>query len=68
MKIVLVIGAAAVLFISHFLAFTAGQSSVRRATVVRSGEPYYTGVFFGECAWSAVPWKSIQFCATDDLP
>jgi hypothetical protein len=47
------------------VSFTLGQSSVRRTTIVRSGVPYYDGVFYGECAWDGEPGRSRQFCATD---
>jgi hypothetical protein len=47
------------------IAYQLGQSSVRMTTVVRSGEPYYQGLFYGKCAWSGEPGRSYQFCATD---
>ena len=51
---------------SYQFGYAIGRSSVHRATVVRSGSPYYRGNYYGECAWSGEPWNSRQFCATEE--
>jgi hypothetical protein len=49
------------LFMSYLITYSQGQRSVRMATVVRSGSPYYRGIYFGEC----LSMDQTQFCATD---
>jgi hypothetical protein len=44
-----------------FVVYEEGQRSVRGATVVRSGTPYYRGGHFGQCAHA----DGVEFCATD---
>lgn len=56
------------LVIASIVSYGLGQYSVRMATIVESGFPYYNGVYFGKCAWSGEPGKSREFCATDSNP
>ena len=41
--------------------FCEGQVDVRRSTVVRTGSPYYEGIFYGTCAWIG----TVEACAAD---
>ena len=63
--IVIVAGGAVIL--SYTFTYVQGQISVRDATVVRMGVPYYRGVFLGKCYDEMKDGNRVrQFCATED--
>jgi hypothetical protein len=54
-------------FLSYTLTYMEGQRSVRMATVVRLGVPYYRGAFMGQCYDEMKDGNQVrQFCATED--
>lgn len=52
---------AGMLFGVVLVAFSLGEVTVRRTTIVRSGSPFYEGVYYGECARE----NNKTYCATD---